>query len=432
MNRTHHTIYAGTVAIYRRLCNKKRHLLDVYFWEKFFGEFLMPHWVHGRYRFKKKAPPDPVKVQSVLVWNLDSLGDALWITPTLRALKTGYPHARITLVCNQKIQEIFQFNPFVDELIGVLAEQFYSARGFLKKVSELDRRTFDVMVILEAGSRPADRGRLLGRQLKVGYLVSTQVGLFKSLCDEVLPPNTGIKREYWPQYFMKVTSFLNISSAPIKLEVFRGAEDLEKSEKVFKAPNPRVTSSTQVMIHPCVAPYARLTKKWPSEYFITLILELREHLGADVYLTGSNDEVHECDRLVAEVSKRAGKNLKGSVQSLAGKFSVRELVVFLEKMDLLVTADTAVLHLAEVTQTPVIALFGATDPQVLTSKRQTLVALTENLPCRPCHQTQDRAPFWPKCIFESPRCLEGIQPARVLKEAQRLISMASSQEKVSP
>jgi heptosyltransferase-2 len=400
--------------IQNRIARKFRHLIDTYFWEKLFGEIGMPIWVRVRFRRRNRVPPKSSEVRTVLVWNIDSLGDSLWITPSLRALRVGYPHAKITLACNKKVQDIFLYNRNLDEVIGIDPEPFYSAKGYLRALPELEQRSFDVMIVLEAGSRPADRGRLLGRSIQVGYLVSSELGIFKTLPDAILAPNTGRSRRYWPQYFMKGVELLGIPPVAAQLEVFWSVEEAEKIRGAWGHSN----DYARIAIQPGVAPYASLTKKWPFENFVELITDLLERYQANVFVTGSFEEREEGERLIAAVRKRTQI---GDLKLVAGEFTVREMPLFLKSMNLVVTADTAALHLAEVAQVPVIALFGATDPELIASKRAGLVVLTEKLPCRPCHQTQDHMPFWPQCIFPSPHCLERITSSRVFEEAQRLL-----------
>ena len=68
------------------------------------------------------------------------------------------------------------------------------------------------------------------------------------------------------------------------------------------------------------------------------------------------------DKNDAEVVAQITPSLTGGYVDLAGKTTLRELASVLAACDLLVTADTGPMHIAVAVGTPVIALFGATDP----------------------------------------------------------------------
>ena len=287
--------------------------------------------------------------------------------------------------------------------------------AFFLEIAELKNRRFDVMAILEMGSRPADRGRLLGRSLGIGYVISSYSGLLKHLPDFNAPPNSGV---YWPQYFLKVVEHLGIPGVPPQLEL-----PPSTGSKVDSIMSKLVSESASqghwVGLHPGVAQYASLTKKWPKKHFIELGVELVRELNARIVVTGSLEEKEECEAVVQEI--RRGSSSSG-VFNLAGELSVPEYADFIKRLKVLVVADTGALHLAEAAGVTVVALFGATDPQLISSGRKGCVVLTEDLPCRPCHRSRDRGPFWPKCLYSEPLCLTKITHHRVFQEIRQCLT----------
>ena len=384
----------------RRAGRKARHLFETRVEARLFAERIAPAVAPRLYPPRRRSPPDPSAVRSVLVWNVDSLGDFLWTTPTLRALRAGYPTATITLVCNRACVPIAETNPNIDRLIPVDPAPFYAGRGLLRTVPGLRGERFDVMLVLEMGARPADAGRVLGRRLGVGYLVSSDLGLLKRLPDHTLPPN---RDTYWPAYFLRAAAHLGLPTGPPALEVFPTAED-EATAAAVLPPGPVVAD---VGFHPYVAPYAGLTKKWPDDSFVELARLLAARRPTRFVLTGSPDEAAACDQLADRVRTATG----AEVVSAAGRVPLRAVVSLYRRLTAVVVGDTAALHLAAAAGTPTVALFGATDPRLIAPPSPACVVLTRDLPCRPCFEYRDRRPGWPRCIFERPRCLEEIAPA---------------------
>jgi ADP-heptose:LPS heptosyltransferase len=348
-----------------------------------------------------------------LVWNLDSIGDFLWTTPTLLALRRGYPGAEITLVCNTACRGVAETNRNVDQVIPIDPVPYYSGGGLLRCPAELARRTFDVMLVLEMGSRPADAGRLLGRRLNVGYLVSTNLGILKSLPDHTLPPNEDA---YWPDYFLGAVRRLGLAAPPPRLEVTTTEADEAEAESLL-SPRPSGEELT-IGLHPYVAPYALGTKKWPDESFIRLARILRARRPTRFVLTGSREEAGACAALASQIREASGAN----ATSAAGRLGLRAVVSLMRRLDGVVVGDTAALHLAAAAEAPTVVLFGATDPRRIAPPTASCLVLNRALPCSPCHRYDDRRPAWPRCRFDRPKCLHEITPEEVADAVDRILS----------
>lgn len=101
--------------------------------------------------------------------------------------------------------------------------------------------------------------------------------------------------------------------------------------------------------------------------------------------------------------------------SLVGRDRPGLLPALLAELDVLVSGDTGVGHLAAALGTPVVTLFGPTDPR-LTAPRGRAAVVTHAVACAPC--------FLRRCPIEHP-CLAGVEPARVWAAAQGLLGAAA-------
>jgi ADP-heptose:LPS heptosyltransferase len=165
----------------------------------------------------------------LLIWNIDSPGDAIWITPSLLANRKSFPSAKVTLVCNKNVKELFELNANIDHLISIAIKYFYgwtlffSGNLFLKKLAEED---FDLMFILEAGSRPADHARIFYQKSKAKYCAATNVGILKDLTEYVAPRNRKENPRYWPDLYLDLVRHFGIEIKKAKNEIF--SSDSEK------------------------------------------------------------------------------------------------------------------------------------------------------------------------------------------------------------
>ena len=388
------------MTLFQRAWRKAHHLFESRVVERLFAEGIAPALYPRLYHRRDRSPPNPAAVRTVLVWNIDSLGDFLFTTPALRALRAGYPSAAITLVANRACRDVIETNPNIDRSILVDPTPFYTGRGLLRGIPELAGSRFDVMLVLEMGSRPADAGRVFGRRLDVGYLVSSDLGILKTLPDRTLPSNRDM---YWPAYFLKAVEHLGLAAGPPALEVVTTAADDASAAAVL----PDEPGVRDVGLHPFVAPYAMLTKKWPDDSFVELARLLASREPTRFVLSGSSDDAAACEMLARRIASATG----AAVVTAAGRLSPRGSAALFRRLAILVTGDTAALHLAAASGTPVVALFGATDPRLLAPPGA--VVLTRPLPCRPCFTYRDRRPGWPICLFDHPKCLHEITPAAV-------------------
>jgi ADP-heptose:LPS heptosyltransferase len=140
----------------------------------------------------------------------------------------------------------------------------------------------------------------------------------------------------------------------------------------------------------------RAIKQWPVERFAEVARRLVEYSGATIVLSGA-----AADRPMVETVKSA---LPGShVVDVAGHIDLLTLAGLTERLDLLVTGDTGPMHLAAAVGTPVVAVFGPSDPARYAPRGPLDRVVRADLPCSPCNRI--RLPP-ARCVGHTPDCLE--------------------------
>ncbi|MFQ5456533.1 MAG: glycosyltransferase family 9 protein [Nitrospirota bacterium] len=122
-------------------------------------------------------------------------------------------------------------------------------------------------------------------------------------------------------------------------------------------------------------PGSKQIQRWRAERFGELGDRLIEMYKAKVLLTGVLTD--------KDLEVTITKKIKGNLTSLIGKTSLKELTALMKRINLLICNDTGVLHLASFMNTPTIALFGPTDPEVYSHRNITVIR--KILPCVPCN-----------------------------------------------
>jgi ADP-heptose:LPS heptosyltransferase len=140
----------------------------------------------------------------------------------------------------------------------------------------------------------------------------------------------------------------------------------------------------------------RAIKQWPVERFADVGRRLVEQSGATIVLSGAAG-----DRAMVEAVK--SRLPADKVIDVAGHADLLTLAGLIERLDLLVTGDTGPMHLAVAVGTPVVAVFGPSDPARYAPRGPLDRVVRVDLPCSPCNRIR----FPPaRCVGHTPDCLE--------------------------
>ncbi|HEY2106765.1 MAG TPA: glycosyltransferase family 9 protein, partial [Candidatus Binataceae bacterium] len=147
------------------------------------------------------------------------------------------------------------------------------------------------------------------------------------------------------------------------------------------------------------------SKQWPAKYWFELLEMILLRTSANVVLIGSQSEA----RLAAELSQRDGESGRWRILNLAGKTTLPELYALLERVPIVIAAETAPLHAAGAARCAhLVGIYGPTPgaragPQG--SPDTKLLSARPSLPCQPCQQR--------RCRYGTNQCMRNVAPAAV-------------------
>ena len=156
----------------------------------------------------------------------------------------------------------------------------------------------------------------------------------------------------------------------------------------------------------------RAIKQWPETRFRDVARSLIEGHAATIVLSGSAADRGQIDAVKTGLPSAHVLDISGSVDLIT-------LAAILERAALLVTGDTGPMHLAAAVGTPVVAVFGPSDPARYAPRGSRDRVVRIDLPCAPCNRI--RLPP-ARCIGHTPDCLAGIETAQVLAAIEDVIS----------
>lgn len=308
----------------------------------------------------------------ILVVRFSSLGDVLLISPLLRAARTAFPDADITVTTHQRYAEVFHGNPRINRVVPLRPGE--SVRGL---AARLGPGPFDHALDLHGSLRSGALRRLLpGRWTVYDKERGSRLRLLWLGGHDVEPRIPTAER-----YFT--------AARPMGL-----TPDGDPAE-VFPSDQARATARGLVPEGAiALAPGARhRTKRWPAPHWGRLADDLA---ARGLPLVG-----------IGSAAERALLDHPRVIDGFGQPIMVT--AALLERARLLVCNDSGLMHLATAVRRPVVALFGPTVRAFgFAPYRTPSIVLERALGCRPCSATGGAF-----CPLLHHRCLAGIPPAEV-------------------
>lgn len=339
------------------------------------------------------------EVKRVLAIKLVALGDLVALLPSLKALRELYPKAFIALMVTPRVKDVVEGTPYVDEIIYYDVLRSHSGPlGFLSFVQELRRKKFDIVVEFDQRYRITSvMAFLSGAPLHVGFAVPGQgrQGLF----DIKVPYDNG-KHEV--ETFYEIVKAIGRPSQEIKLiPVWHYPADSQKVDEFLKE-NGVSGSDNIVVFHTATSPIAT-ERRWETQKFAQLADYLIEQHSAKVIFTGGPDDI--------DYIKESLSQMKNQAFVAAGKLSLKQFAALCERAKLIVSVDTGALHIAAASGTPVLGLYGPSNPVKWQPYGKLHSYVYLNFPCSPCNLSlTGQVPSCPE-----PRCMKEIKVKDLIK-----------------
>jgi len=326
----------------------------------------------------------------ILVKGVNWIGDSLFITPALSALRKGFPNSHISLLINPWVREIFDGNPDLDEII-IYDEKGKekTLKGKIRFIQSLRNRNFDMGIIMQPRSYKAALFVYLSRiPQRIGYSHSLRNLL---LTRRVAPPTTPVH-----DIDMFLNIVLSLGVAPARKEPYLPFSP-KADDWADRFLEERGVNKGELLIG--INPGAfKQSKRWPEPRYAELSDILIKEFKAKVIIFQGPGEDEIIEKVVSLMREKA----------IIVKASIKELAAFSRKCKLFVGNDTGPMHVAAASGTPVIALFGPADPQRSRPWGRNHVVIKKDLPCSPCSRV----------VCKELTCMESIIVEDVLQAIQ--------------
>jgi len=330
----------------------------------------------------------------ILIRATNWVGDAIMALPALRAVRTRFSEAEITILARPYVAFIYKNQQVCDNMMFVDHKR--------DMVGEIRAQKFDIALLLQNAFEAAWFAWRAGIPERIGY---ARDGRSLLLTRAVPVPKPGEIPSHEQYYYLELLRRAGwLDSLPNESFIrFSVAEEDRRRAEEFLRSNGVKPGSFRIAIG-AGASYGS-AKCWPPARFAELANRLQAQSGADVILFGTRAE--------AAVSSAIAAGMHRAPIDLTGKTAINDLPALLSQCHLFIGNDSGAMHVAAAVGLPVVAVFGPTDPFGTAPVTPRCSIVQEKPYCSPC--------FLRRCPTDH-RCMTRVTPDAVEAAARHWIS----------
>lgn len=330
--------------------------------------------------------------KKILFFKPGAIGDFLHALPALTALKKKFPAAQVTVVVTPEVEPLILGTHLADSVL-VFDKSFLKKRfrHFLDFGLGLRRQHYDLVVDMQPSLRSLVLRLLMGAKRTLVYRKQKKV-------------RRGKRRLHAAENFMVTLRPIGIHDRVEEISLPVKPEAREVVGRFLSQQG--VEGDSLLIALNCSVGAARPARNWHTERFASLGDRLVEELGAAVVFVGGKEDRDIVAAVIASMKNRA--------ISAAGMLSLSDTAALLSRCACLVSSDTGPLHLATAVHTPVVGLYGSTDPRRTGPVGHRQRVLIKGLSCVPC-EAKD-------CPLGTRACMAAITVDEVFQAVRSMVA----------
>jgi ADP-heptose:LPS heptosyltransferase len=291
---------------------------------------------------------DKTKIRRILVITLSNIGDIILTTPVIRALSKEFPVSRMDVMVGPNGRDIFDKDPRIFKL--VVYDKHISIAEKRRLQLKLRKLKYDLVVDLRNTVFPL----LLAPRYRTSPIQS-------------FPKEIVHKKE---RHLSRLFSF-GIEDLSERSYIHITKEDEDYADDLIKT---NALTDPVVVVSPGAKSHL---KRWTVEGFAEVCDGLIGECAASIVFVGAGPDDKEIVQSVAS-------KMKNRYHDFVDKTNIRQLASLLKRSSLLITNDSAPMHLGCAVDTKVLAIFGPTDPKKYGPTGEFDAVINKKLFCSPC------------------------------------------------
>lgn len=323
----------------------------------------------------------------ILCFHLNQVGDLAFSLPALKSLRDSFPDAHVTSVVRPGMKEILESTGLPDE---VLSRNGGLNLRKLALMRRLRAGGYDLALVFSQSAECALLAYLSRTPRRIGFINTSLGSLLTSRLDFHHPPST-------------------VNNLRL-IEAIGGKATCRDYSGLLKATPAQIERANRLLEAHGVGPDApiaalapgtsgrRSVKEWTDEGFAAVGRHLAD-CGIKPIILGTEPAysiVNEYDGIL----------------DLSGKTNLGEVVAILARSRVLVAVDSGVLHLCAAVGTPVVGLYGSSNPAITGPQGDGHMVLTSGADCSPCVRTE--------CSLGR-KCMTDLRPESVISAIDTIL-----------
>ncbi len=327
---------------------------------------------------------EPLK--KYLIVNPFGIGDVLFTTPVIRAIKDSDPGNIIGYWSNERVRDIFKNSPNINKVFDlsrgdlkkIYRKSFFSGTcQFISLVKSIKKEKFDILLDFSLDHRYSLIAKIIGIKKRVGFNYKNR-GRF--LTDKI--DISGYSDKHVVEYYLDLLKPLGIMPKSYNLDLVISQSCKIKSKEILAGCG---INDKDLIIGIAAGAgeswgESAYLKHWPAVKFGQLADKIIDEFKAKIIILGDESETSIADAII--------NSMHNKPVNLAGETTLEELCGVIDNLHILVANDGGPLHIASALGKETVSFFGPVDPKVYgpypyDEKRH--IVLRKTLECSPCY-----------------------------------------------
>lgn len=357
-------------------------------------------------------------MKKILIINPLGIGDVIFSTPLVVALKKEFPESYIGYVCNKRVSELISTSPDIDKVFVYEKDEYRdiwkdSKPKYLRKISNflgmIRRERFDISIDLSLGYQYSMLLMLIGIKKRIGFNYRDRGRFLTNKVDI-----TSFDDKHVIEHYLDMLKHLNVKANAYAVpKIYVSDIDSAWAEGVLKERGIADKDVVVGIICGCGASWGvdADRRRWDKKKFAVLADKLIDTYGIKVVFMGSRKE--------SSLARDARSLMKNPSVDLSGMTTVGQMAALISRCRSVVTNDGGPLHVAVALGVNTVSIFGPVDERIYgpypENAAKHRVVSRKDLGCRPCYKKFK----YEKC--EKRLCLDLITVDDVLKAAEAVL-----------
>ena len=284
-------------------------------------------------------------MKNICIVRLSAVGDVCHVTAIARSIQDHYPNTKITWIIGKVESRLISKT---NDIEFIVFDKNKGLKEYINIYKKLSKRTFDVSLLLHASLRANLISLMLKSPIKIGYDFARARDFQWMISNKKITQSSG---KHVLDSMFEFLRLINIETKKFKWNIPIDNKRASKALDLLSKNKPNV------IISPFSSMRLNNFRNWGSENYSKIIEYLIVKYNCNVFLTGDHSEF---DR---KNGKEIELNCDLKFNNLIGRTSLNELAALINNSDLVISPDSAPIHLATALNIDVIGLYASSNPK---------------------------------------------------------------------